>query len=751
MKRAAVSGVVCALLLAGFAWATQDWRDNQSGANPTTGVPTFSLWGLKQLAVGTKTPDPGAAITVQDEGGIPAKVTLLNDLGAVPAIQLPGVRYTDTTSASGAGQNNVVVDLPTGGSIGKQGIWAYNDYPVAFVGPYTIDGLLQGDAFGYRIRPSTAGGAGNTGYTWFGAYNSDNLFGAMVMAGAVPAKHPFAAISDALWLWNVNGPVCLGTNGSTSVDATCAFELDGSQNILATSLAGSGTRCIQVGDDGKFAVAAGPCASGSGTIVGPLSHDVTTPSSSSGVASVVGLTDSGATDHQIGLLTAGQCLEIDASTGHVVTVPCSAGGTVTSVTGTAQRVSVVNPTTTPQVDTIGGFYSGAVSGGNEDLGTLSTGLDKLTVTGGVAVMSTAAPGTDYTVSVAGTPPVNVSGSGGVRTVSLVTDSTLDVVIGNLGVDGINDGSGTPWLSSGAWSNGKALGTVAGGIQAVSFQAPLTACTDYVSLACQTTGTDIANTNAQVHVDALHESGGGRRPIGSIAAPGTVLVWDGSFVAGYLPLGDLSNDYTDPWVSAIHETSGPQQLTIVGIPNAAPDVNVLVRDGLNLNEIEGIPSKALLGNAPFDYTATYGGPNFIVDLPPLAFTGANPDFWLRPDSGFNTSIGGPANFATQGQVWDIDTGGNYGSVSLRAFVYQCAITTTGGTNDFTLTVTKNGSNTGVAVVASCPVGGTTNADYSTSGTVSFGPSDRVGIRGTVTNTGAYTSGALRATAHARLSP
>ena len=69
---------------------------------------------------------------------------------------------------------------------------------------------------------------------------------------------------------------------------------------------------------------------------------------------------------------------------------------VSSVTGTAQRVSVTPTTGAPVVDTIGGFYSGAVTGGNEDLGTtLTNGPVCDTTTAGVAVLRSCASGTDF--------------------------------------------------------------------------------------------------------------------------------------------------------------------------------------------------------------------------------------------------------------------------------------------------------------------------------------------------------------------
>lgn len=65
----------------------------------------------------------------------------------------------------------------------------------------------------------------------------------------------------------------------------------------------------------------------------------------------------------------------------------SGGGGVSSVTGTPQRASATPTTGAVVVDTIGAFYSGAASGGNEDLGGLSNGTLEQTVSAGVATIA----------------------------------------------------------------------------------------------------------------------------------------------------------------------------------------------------------------------------------------------------------------------------------------------------------------------------------------------------------------------------
>lgn len=92
------------------------------------------------------------------------------------------------------------------------------------------------------------------------------------------------------------------------------------------------------------------------------------------------------------------CLQTDASGNTTSTgTPCGSGsGGVSLASGTAQRISVAPTTGAVVVDTIGGYYSGALSSGNEDLGTtLTNGLVCDTTTAGVAVLRTCASGTDY--------------------------------------------------------------------------------------------------------------------------------------------------------------------------------------------------------------------------------------------------------------------------------------------------------------------------------------------------------------------
>lgn len=176
---------------------------------------------------------------------------------------------------------------------------------------------------------------------------------------------------------------------------------------------------------------------------------------------------------------------------------CGSGsGTVTSVSGTAGRIVVTPSSPNPVVDL-------ATFGSSPSCTYASVVIDaygRTTCTSG----ATPQPAGSY-----------------------ITSLTHDVVAAGPGaaaaeVIGITDGSSVDWQVSGPFANGKALGFVAGSLAAVSFQTPLTACTDYVSTACQTGATDISGTNATTVVVGIEHDAAMRGALlaTNIAAPST---------------------------------------------------------------------------------------------------------------------------------------------------------------------------------------------------------------------------------------
>jgi hypothetical protein len=199
---------------------------------------------------------------------------------------------------------------------------------------------------------------------------------------------------------------------------------------LGQYVPGTTSQCLRTSANGIWT--AGSCGGGGSvtSVNGTAGQILCTPSSPNPVCSLISTavtagsyTNGSFTVDALGRLTA-------ASSG---TAP------VVSVTGTAQRVSVSPTTVNPVVDLIGSFYSGAVSSGNQDIGLLTTGLDKLTVTAGVAVMSTAVSGTDYPavgVATAGSCTncsATINANGQVTAYSSGAGSGVSTVTGSNGV------------------------------------------------------------------------------------------------------------------------------------------------------------------------------------------------------------------------------------------------------------------------------------------------------------------------------
>lgn len=383
------------------------------------------------------------------------------------------------------------------------------------------------------------------------------LFGSIAPAGSAVIENNFGGTSTGtdLLISNVQGGPVVFSTGTASRNVRTEVTGTGDYEVASLS-AGGIVKAIPVTDQlgiasmGKVAIATS--ADVAGAITWPASTDV--------------LVSSGTTTAPIGsanfkfgsnVLTVG-----DGTTTTFETLISSAGNPANwefykDVTPTkAGSIGMGIPGGATTNDLMMSTYDGVswtergrfVNGGSLKVSSLSTAMTKASA----GVLTDAVAGTDFTVSVAGTPPVNVGGAGGVRIVSLSTDTTLKSVIGNLGAVGVNDGSGTPWLTSGTWANNQAMitsggtwtttnecnvfsGCTAGGGLSGTYPNPTVASVPCSALPARTGGDVVSSAGTcSEQVVAIEESGGPTRlPIGGLA-DGTWLVRNGSSIAGDNP-------------------------------------------------------------------------------------------------------------------------------------------------------------------------------------------------------------------------
>lgn len=356
----------------------------------------------------------------------------------------------------------------------------------------------------------------------------------------------------------------------------------------AQGYCGSGTAGFDVDDYGR--VLSATCA----TYVTP-STTIALSGQIDGVGPVVGpvvtLID------QMGATT-GQALEWNGSEWAPATPTL---GTVTSVTASPPLFS--SGGTTPNLTEQGAIVSGSTSTTAQDLGLISTSIlacstaagvctvDGVTVGGGLAFNTGTATETLANTSLCGNlQAVQGSTTGGLTCDPITGPATNGVAyfnaISQLDEDAANFGwndagkymtlgattaPGTPSIGTGriyedSTSKNIAIkndaGTVNHGIQtatpgagfainaihddgtvsAAAVQSPLTACTDYVSVPCQGVSSDLANTNANVEVNAVHDGSSVRHPITGAWTTSSMVVTDssGNITTGSAPtLGTLS--------------------------------------------------------------------------------------------------------------------------------------------------------------------------------------------------------------------
>ena len=588
MRRAAVILlIVCGApsVRAQYVWQ----QDNDGNA--------YKLVDVSQVGVGTSAPDSNTLIHSYGSSTFPfpvrdmvqntdstgrACVALINDIGTTSTLQAyqPGVCYAGNADTHGE-PNRLIINGPAAGT-GK-----YIDVTQAGslvsqwkIGPYGGSELGHTEVF--YVTP-VGGAAAVSGYAAVGGVNADGEFGALAMVSSAPTQPPFN-MAHSLNAWNPYGPICLMTDGSNIVNGTCAFELDASQNISATSLSGSGTRCVQVDNAGKFSVAAGACGSGAGTVTGvigtagrivvtpsspnptvdlatfgtastctyattvtdaygrttctsgatpqpagnyitALTHDGTAAGPGSVPLEVTGITDGTSVDHQVGASAwvNGQGVVLDGS-GHLVTAPFQS-----PLVACTDYVSV-------------GCQTGATDIGGSNATTTVIGIE-----------NDAAMRGDLLATEISAPSTPAAGK-----VKIYADTTF----GNINAKGpggtVNHGIQTVSCSASQWVNASFnSGNLGCSQPAFPDVSGSLACSQLPALTGNTTSTA---GSCATKVVGITESGGASLPIGACSVDGEALVRVSGSVVCRLPNGDLSNNYTAPTVVALHDGGGSRHAT-----------------------------------------------------------------------------------------------------------------------------------------------------------------------------------------------
>jgi hypothetical protein len=272
----------------------------------------------------------------------------------------------------GTAVGNIFNLIPKGaGSFGvTSAVFLYNTDAIADATNYERL-LIEGHGSAGYLFLSGAAGTGAARPIAFDATGVTSTQLALSTGGSVSlgTGDLLMTMTGAQALTKSNGALSVGTTGANALslktNGTTAVAIDSAQGVTFPAFSSAGNQCAQFDSTGKIGPTGSPC--GSGGLGG-------------------------------------------------------ASGTVTNVTGTPPIFITGTPSTTPNVTIQGAITSGSTSTTTQNLGSLTTGLLKGTVSAGVNTISTALAGTDY-------------------------------------------------------------------------QAPLVACTDYVSLACVTGATDLGGSNA----------------------------------------------------------------------------------------------------------------------------------------------------------------------------------------------------------------------------------------------------------------
>ena len=207
----------------------------------------------------------------------------------------------------------------------------------------------------------------------------------------------------------------------------------------------------------------------------------------------------------------------------------SSGALTIGTTGANAMTLKTNGSTAVTIDSTQGFtFPTFAGGGNQCVQVNNSG--KLGVTGSACGSGGLGGASGTVTNVTGTPPIFITG-----TPAVTPNVTIQGAI-------VSGSTSTTAQNTGSLTTGLAKLNVAAGVNTFStaaagtdYQAPLVACTDYVSLACVTGATDLGGTNATPTVTGIETAATMRGTIvatevATPAAPaaGKITCWAGNF-------------------------------------------------------------------------------------------------------------------------------------------------------------------------------------------------------------------------------